>query len=126
MSDGSLRLELFVADVEASASFYERVLGFERERGEGDYVALKRGNARIGIGLAGMLPGSHPLKPRSGERTGVGVEIVLEVDDVHAAYAAVQATGRPISSPIQERPWGLRDFRIIDPDGYYVRVTSVD
>lgn len=22
------------------------------------------------------------------------------------------------------RPWGLKDFRICDPDGYYLRITS--
>jgi lactoylglutathione lyase len=22
-----------------------------------------------------------------------------------------------------DRPWGLRDFRVVDPDGYYLRIT---
>jgi lactoylglutathione lyase len=29
-----------------------------------------------------------------------------------------------IAEPIAERPWGLRDFRLADPDGYYWRVTT--
>jgi hypothetical protein len=26
--------------------------------------------------------------------------------------------------PIQDREWGARDFRVADPDGYFVRLTS--
>jgi hypothetical protein len=25
---------------------------------------------------------------------------------------------------LTSRPWGLRDFRLVDPDGYYWRVTE--
>jgi hypothetical protein len=28
-----------------------------------------------------------------------------------------------ISEPLQLRPWGLYDFRLTDPDGYYLRIT---
>ena len=27
------------------------------------------------------------------------------------------------SEDIVRRPWGLQDFRVIDPDGYYLRIT---
>jgi uncharacterized glyoxalase superfamily protein PhnB len=52
------------------------------------------------------------------------VEIVLEVDDVVGWRDRVLASGYPILEPLQERPWGLTDFRIADPDGYYLRLTS--
>jgi predicted enzyme related to lactoylglutathione lyase len=123
MEEGALRLELFVTDVEQSATFYERVLGFAREHQSPGYVAMRRGTAIIGIGAAGDLPAGHPLKPDSKERKGLGVEVVLEVGDVDAAHAAVEASGHPILSPLKERPWGLRDFRIVDRDGYYLRIT---
>ncbi len=25
---------------------------------------------------------------------------------------------------MRDRPWGLRDFRVVDPDGYYLRLTA--
>jgi lactoylglutathione lyase len=25
---------------------------------------------------------------------------------------------------IADRPWGVRDFRLLDPDGYYLRITE--
>jgi predicted enzyme related to lactoylglutathione lyase len=123
--DGGLRIELFVADVARSAAFYERVLGFVREQDGGDYVALRRGDARIGIGALSDLAAHHHLRrPHGDAPNGLGVEIVIEVDDVDAAFGAVSSSGQPVLSPLRERPWGLRDFRIVDPDGYYLRITS--
>ncbi len=52
------------------------------------------------------------------------MEIVLEVEDVDGWYRRVSDSGYPVSEPLRERPWGLRDFRIVDPDGYYLRLTS--
>jgi predicted enzyme related to lactoylglutathione lyase len=122
--EGALRLELVVADVRRSAAFYTEVLGFTREAENDGYVAVRRGAAVIGIGRASALPAAHALHARPGERNGVGVEIVLEVTDVDAAYGTVIDAGWPVLGPIQQRSWGLRDFRLIDPDGYYIRVTS--
>lgn len=124
MKGGDLRIEIFVADVERSAAFCERVLGFEREAASDGYIVVRRGDARIGIGAVGGLRPGHPLKPAPGERPGLGVEIVIEVDDVDAAYRAAEASGHPLLSPLRLQSWGLRDFRLADPDGYHVRVTS--
>lgn len=34
----------------------------------------------------------------------------------------VRSAGGEIE-PISDRLWGLRDFRLVDPDGCYIRVT---
>jgi predicted enzyme related to lactoylglutathione lyase len=125
-TDGDLRIEIFVEDVERSAAFYGAVLGFERQHESPGYVAMRRGSAAIGIGLARDLPEQHPLKRRGSEQAGVGVEIVIEVNDVDAAYKAAVDASWPVHGPVQTRPWGLRDFRLSDPDGYYIRVTSTE
>jgi uncharacterized glyoxalase superfamily protein PhnB len=54
---------------------------------------------------------------------GAGVEIVLEVPDVDAAIDRARRAGAQIVEPLQDRPWGLRDFRVSDPDGHYLRIT---
>ena len=124
-SDGGLRVELFVDDVERSAAFYERALGFAREHESPGYVAVRRGDARIGIGAAASLPAHHYFDAASLRgRRGIGVELVIEVDDVELAYHLVKEASYPVLSLLQARPWGLWDFRIMDPDGYYLRVTS--
>jgi lactoylglutathione lyase len=122
----TLRVELFVEDVERSVAFYRRVLGFAEEPHSGDrrYVALRRGEARLGIGAVEALPEDHPVRWRSSERLGLGVEIVLEIPDLEAAYHHARAAGHPLATELVRQPWGLLDFRLHDPDGYYLRITE--
>ena len=119
------RFELFVQDIQKSSEFYENVLGFTATKLTKEYVGLTNGNVRIGLGAISNLPTNHPLRLNNpDERKGVGIEIVLEVDDVAELYGKVQTCGHPISAPLMIQPWGLTDFRLIDPDGYYLRITS--
>jgi lactoylglutathione lyase len=122
-----LRLELFVEDMGESISFYRRVLGFEVVREEpGDYASLRSGHIMLGIGPVAKLPetGGYFTRSIASQRRGLGVEIVMEVDDLSVAHRRVLDSGHPIFEPPQQRPWGLWDFRIVDPDGYYLRITS--
>jgi len=105
--------------------FYVRVLGFRKETERpGGYTPLRADSARIALNLRADLPGDHPIRAGAGERPGLGVELVLEVDDVQATYEHVLAERWPRSSELGRQPWGLTDFRVLDPDGYYWRVTS--
>jgi hypothetical protein len=55
------------------------------------------------------------------------VEIGLVVPDLDAAYANAlkfKEQGFKVSAGIGLRPWGVRDFRILTPDGYYLRFTE--
>jgi lactoylglutathione lyase len=124
----SFRIELFVEDLDASIRFYERALGFRLERRQHDYASLRRGAALLGLGALSKLPptGNGPgfTQERVSAGRGAGVEIVLEVDDLDAVRKQVEAARYPIAEPLQDRPWGLRDFRLLDPGGYYLRVTA--
>ena len=113
-----LRMELFVQDMDASIAFYTTMLGFELTRRSEDYASLRRGTVIIGLGPIEKLRSSGPA-------VGVGVEIVLELDDVPALVAVhehCRAAGIVVEA-LQPRPWGLQDFRVSDPDGYYLRIT---
>lgn len=118
----SLRFEIFPADVNVTADFYMRVLGFELvvdRRDEPDpYLALRRDSVRIGA--AGRPADGH----HGHRRPPTGVELVLEVDDLIAEHQRVRAAGWSIDEDLTDRPWGLRDFRLLDPDGYYLRITE--
>ena len=61
---------------------------------------------------------------RHERRPPVGVEVVLEVDDVEDELERVRAGGWDIAEGLGKRPWGLLDFRILDPSGYYLRITN--
>ncbi len=123
----SLRLELFTKDVAKTAAFYRDVLGFELEASEyPTYQPVKRGNVLLGIGLLDKLSEAHHFDPGQSEiQFGYGVEIVLEVPDVTEAFEKAVNAGASISETPKDQPWGLRDFRMVDPNGYYIRVTSI-
>ena len=119
-SGASLRVEIFPADLDATVAFYVDVLGFRLDRDEQPegYVAMSRGAALVGAAVrpaAGAPQQRHPP---------IGVELVLEVDDLDADHHRVVAAGWPFAEPVTVRPWGRRDFRLLDPEGYYWRVTS--
>ena len=54
---------------------------------------------------------------------GYGVEIVLMVDDIDAYYENIKEIANVVE-PLVLQPWGLKDFRCVDPFGYYLRITS--
>jgi predicted enzyme related to lactoylglutathione lyase len=116
-----LRIEIFPDDLDATVDFYTRVLGFslvrDERRLEWGYVALELGHVRVG---AAHRPGVD-VAPR---RPPVGVELVLEVDDLDVARRRVAREGWPIAEDLADQPWGLRDFRVLDPVGYYWRLTE--
>jgi lactoylglutathione lyase len=116
-----LRLELFPADLDAFFDFYTRVLAFEVERdertAEWPYVAVRRGEVRLGAVRAWEPGPEHRLPPQ-------GVEIVLEVDDVVGERDRIATAGWPLVEDLVVRPWGLTDFRLLDPDGHFLRITS--
>ena len=121
-----LRLELFVKSVAESKDFYTRVLGFETisYQIEGYSVFWKDG-IQIALQAVSELPDDHPLKPQSSERAGLGIEIVIEVDDVDAAYSQILEQNWSVAATLATRPWGSRDFRVIDPNGYYIRINEM-
>lgn len=117
----SLRLEIFPADLNATVRFYVDLLGFwvveDRRADPLPYISLIRDGFRLG---AVCLPGglaAHRHPP-------TGVEIVVEVDYLHAERDRIVRAGWPLEEDITLRPWGLKDFRILDPDGYYLRFTT--
>jgi catechol 2,3-dioxygenase-like lactoylglutathione lyase family enzyme len=122
-----MRLEIFGDDLARSLRFYEDVLGFKVDKTATaptyDYVPIVNGNARIGLCLARTLPYSHYFQPTEGTRLGVGAEIVLEVEHL-AEYETRARNAGAVKEAQQLRPWGMRDFRVVDPDGYYIRVTE--
>jgi lactoylglutathione lyase len=121
--DMTLRFEIFPGDLDVIADFYQRVLGFslvtDQRHAPAPYLSLQRGAGRVGAARREV-----PGVAAGGRRPPAGVELVLEVDDVAGERDRVLAAGWPLEEDLQERPWGLTDFRILDPAGYYLRLTD--
>ena len=122
MVEMTLRFEIFPDDLDVTVNFYTRVLRFrltEDRRNEPDaYVALQRGSVRVGA-VRRVVPDA-----RAARLPPAGVELVLEVGDVAGERDRVVAAGWPLQEDLQYRPWGLTDFRILDPAGYFLRITD--
>ena len=117
-------VEFFVSDMERSLAFY-RSLGFEVVRHWEGWALLDRDGARLSL-QADAYARSHPhyfTTNLDGPR-GVGVEVPVEVSDLDAAFSAASAVEGAVVKGITERARGARDFRIADPDGYFVRFTT--
>ncbi len=120
-------VEFFVSDPGRSIAFYER-LGFRVLRSGWGYTALERNGARLGLqDDAYARNHEHYFTPHLDRfPRGVGVEVSVEVGDrgaLEALHADAQAAGCVVRE-LTERPWGATDFRIADPDGYFVRFTT--
>ncbi len=116
----ALRIELFPRDLDRALAFYVDVLGFELvqdDRGLANpYAAVRRDAVRIGL-----LASPNAIGDR---RPPLGVEIVIEVDDVAAERERVAASGVGLVDDLQRRAWRLTDFRLLDPDGHFLRITD--
>lgn len=124
-----LQVELHVNDFDVVLDFYGK-LGFEKvwhrsENNNADYLVMQREGT-----LLNFWPGNENVYKQSyfkhfpkNTKRGYGVELVIPVDDVKTFHDRVKDFAN-IVNPLVKRPWGLWDFRIEDPFGYYLRITE--
>jgi len=128
-AQNTVLVELHVPDFEIVKEYYGR-LGFEiiRERqpqGKQGYLVLKMQDNILCFwaGNEHVYEQSYFAQFPENTKRGYGVEIIIMVADVEKYYARV----RDIANVVKElgmRSWGLKDFRIVDPFGFYIRITS--
>lgn len=118
-----LRIEIFPDDLDLAVGFYCEVLGFALIRDEREesspYVALQLVDVRLGAA-------QRPRVDAELRRPPLGAELVLEVDSLLDARQRVEESGWPVDEDVKVRPWGLADFRVVDPFGYYWRITELE
>jgi len=107
---------LYVSDLAASVAFYRDVVGLEHRFTDAGYAEFGTGATRFALyerRRAEWLTG-QPVRP------GPAGEIVLLVENVDAAAAALQRRGVPLLAEPADRPWGHRTAHVADPDGFVV------
>jgi catechol 2,3-dioxygenase-like lactoylglutathione lyase family enzyme len=109
-----LVVEFYVRNLKESCAFY-RGLGFEVVRDEGDFVELKWEDALLFLEEVrdAPLPPQYPI--------GNMRIMVPNVDDY---WALSKKLGAHVIRPIENRPYGLRDFTIAGPDGLGLRFAT--
>jgi catechol 2,3-dioxygenase-like lactoylglutathione lyase family enzyme len=99
-----------VSDLAAAARFYREILGLPQEIYSDQYQWAEFNCGNVTLSLKG---GSPPSELNAGTR------LALAVDDIHAAYAELQACGARLAGPPQDHGccWHLE---VQDPDGHAV------
>ena len=106
-----LVVEIFVRDLDRSLAIYT-ALGFTLDRRDGTFAALSWEGREF------FLDQRADLAPARGP-TWANVRILVR--DVDAAWANAQKLGLRVEQPIEDRYYGLRDFTVVDPDGFGLR-----
>ena len=114
-----LTVNLLVRDMECALAFAREVLGVESVYSDPDFAMLRHGPSEW------MLHADHTYRdhPIHGslavdDPRGIGAEIRLHDSDPDAAEAAARNRGDPILAGAMDKPHGLREVFILDPDGY--------
>jgi len=106
-------------DLAETRAFYER-FGFQAAgwwpTTFGGYAILRRGD------LSMHFFSFEDISPDQNY-----AQCYWRVNDVDALYAEVNAVGLsssgiPRLDPVEDKPWGMREFSIVDPNGNLVRV----
>lgn len=100
-------------------AFYQR-LGFDgRIHAHGDYAILTRGRVELHFFTYQDL--------RPAESIAGCYLRVLDVESIYRDFnlAELPRTGIPRQDFLEDKPWGLREFAIVDPDGNLIRIGQV-
>jgi predicted enzyme related to lactoylglutathione lyase len=106
-----------VADVAASAAYYQRVLGFETEYIAGQ-PAVFAICSRDGLGIM-LRRVEKPELIVPSEKQGGTWDAFLWTDDVAALHAELSARGATVVyGPIFQESYGMMELAIRDSDGH--------
>lgn len=119
----TLMASLTVKDLPKSLTWYQEVLGFtvdQRHEREGKLVAasLKAGDVQILINQDDGAKGWDRVK-------GAGMSLQFTTaQSVDALAKRIKESGGSLQAEPADMPWGARVFRVEDPDGFKLVISS--
>lgn len=136
----NLILELHIPDFEKARQFYA-IFGFKQIRydptsGSGSdlgYMVLKRED-ELGETHLNFYGDKEKVSQHSHFRDfpantprGYEVEVTIPVSGVEELWNSIQEKLQPkqIAQPLTLKRWDKKDFRVIDPFGFYIRFTEL-
>src|SRR5437016_5233762 len=119
----SLSASLTVKDLERSLAWYQHVVGFTVDRkhereGKLRAVSLRAGDVRILIGQDDGAKGWDRVK---GEGFSLQITTNQNVDEI---AKRIKQLGGTLEMEPRDMPWGARVFRLKDPDGFKLTISS--
>jgi uncharacterized glyoxalase superfamily protein PhnB len=98
---------LSVSDLSEAVDYYERVLGFRVgwRWGEPSHLAgIHRDRVEVNLSQS-----SEPKPTIS--------KVYFQMAGIDAYYNHITLAGARVAVPLGDRPYGMKDFRIVDPSG---------
>jgi lactoylglutathione lyase len=119
----TLSVSLTVKDLQKSLAWYRDVVGFTIDRkiereGKLRAVALKAGDVQLSINQDDGAKGWDRVK---GEGFSLRIITDQSVDEI---AKRIKERGGTLDSEPADMPWGARIFRLRDPDGFKLTISS--
>jgi uncharacterized glyoxalase superfamily protein PhnB len=113
-------------DADAGLAWLKNALGFE-EHGvfRGDDGVVQHGELRLDGAWVMIGSESTESTDRFGHHAGTGF-YYLAVDDAAAAYERARSSGADLTSELESREYGGREFSLRDPEGNIWSVGEYD
>jgi uncharacterized glyoxalase superfamily protein PhnB len=111
-------------DLQKSLAWYETVVGFtveKRHEREGKLMAvsLKAGDVSL---LIGQDDGAKGWDRAKGDGFSLQITTAQNIDEL---AQAIRSRGGVLESDPFDTPWGMRAFRMRDPDGFRFTIASM-
>lgn len=125
-------IELSSPDFQVTKDFYNTI-GFEvvweeKAKDMNGYLVMKRRDSVLCFFCGNERVFDHPYfkKFPSDTPRGYGLEFSIPVEDIDDFYAHLLSVidHKYIVQELRSQPWGVKDFRMVDPFGYYFRVNE--
>ena len=120
----TLSVSLTVKDLQKSLVWYRDVVGFTIERklereGKLRAVVLRAGDVQLSINQDDGAKGWDRIK---GEGFSLRITTDQSVDEI---AKRIKKHGGTLDSEPADMPWGARIFRLRDPDGFKLTISSI-
>ena len=106
-------VNLYVSDLERSASFFGEVLGLREQHRDGEHGYASFSAGPISLGIAVVDPADEKMRGLVGRPTGFG----FCVEDLVEAHRELAARGVQFVMEPTRQPWGGFLATFADPDG---------
>ena len=104
---------LAVKDLRVEAEYYLEKLGFDRDFTAPGWEFLSFGDFKVMLGECA----DEMTAEETGNHSWFAHALIEDVDEV---YEELIDRGAKILSPIANKPWGIREFSVVTPDGHRI------
>src|SRR5687767_5078021 len=104
---------LAVKDLAIETAYYLEKLGFERDFTAPGWEFLSFGEFKVMLGECA----DEMTAEATGNHSWYAHVLVENIDDIYEEFSS---RGAQILSPMENKPWGIREFSVITPDGHRI------